>query len=103
MKNRELKREKNMPSFNESLMSEGSDSTLFTQRERLRADYKWISDHRESLAEEFLNKYIAVKDKKVVASDNDAYGLLKQLRATGKKPDKFAMEYFSEHPVCYLL
>ena len=92
-----------MPAVNEPQMSEDSNSTLFAQRERLRADYKWISANSESLSQKFLNKYVAVKDKKVVASDEDVYSLLKQIRATGKKPDKFAVEYFSEHPVCYLL
>jgi len=103
MKNREQKRIRKMPPVNELHMRVGSNTTLFEQRERLRTDYKWIADNRESLTQEFLNKYVAVKDKKVVAFDGDVYSLLKQIRATGKKPDKFAVEYFSEHPVCYLL
>jgi len=103
MKNREQKRTGKMPHLNEPQMGEDSKTTLFEQRERLRADYRWISDNRDKLTQEFLNKYVAVKDKKVVASDEDAPSLLKQLRATGKKPDKFAVEYFSEHPMCYLL
>jgi hypothetical protein len=89
------------------LLTKPSDSsnydTSYEQRERLRNDYKWISEQKVRLTQDFINKYVAVKDKHVVLAEDDVYTLFKKLRASGLNPDKVAVEYVSEQPICFLL
>jgi hypothetical protein len=85
-------------------MGVSSEATAsYAQRERLRNDYKWIYEQKTALCRDFQNKYIAVQNRKVVLAEDNVYDLLKKMRASGLKPDKYAVEYLSEQPACFLL
>jgi len=43
-------------------------------------DTKWIIENYTELTKKYDNKFIAVQDKKVIASSEDALRLLKELR-----------------------
>ena len=76
---------------------------LVEQRERLRSDYRWIANERSALQKEYLNKYVAVKDKQVVTAESNVYSLMKKLKTKGLRTDAVAVEFLSEQPVCFLL
>lgn len=80
-----------------------SNDAPYEQRERLRNDYKWIVDHKAELIQEYPEKYIAVIDRKVVLVEDNVYAILNKIRAAGLNPDKFAVEYVSGQPICFLL
>jgi hypothetical protein len=77
--------------------------SLLQKHEKLQRDYLWISSQKEKLRRENNNKYIAVKDQKIVLADDDVFRLLAKLKAQGWQVDDFAVEYISESPACLLL
>jgi hypothetical protein len=104
MKSRENKRgKKEMPLLVERpKLSSATEHNLSDKHQNLRADYRWISTDN-SLRKKYNNKYVAVKDREVVLSDENAYKLIARLKALGFKADNFAVEFVSEHPDCFLL
>jgi hypothetical protein len=78
-------------------------TNLTKEYQKLQCDYLWISSEQEKLREKNENKYVAVKNKKVVLADTDIFRLLTTLKAQGYKVDDFAIEYISECPSCLLL
>jgi hypothetical protein len=92
-----------MPSVAVKMVVGSEDKASYEQRERLRKDYLWISEQKTALSKDFLNKYIAVQNRKVILAEDNVYDLLKRIRASGIKPDDYAVEYMSEQPTCFLL
>jgi hypothetical protein len=76
---------------------------LIEERKQLQSDYMWISEERVSLQKTFANKYVAVKNKKVIVAEGDVYSLMGALKKKGLRADKVAVEFLAEHPVCFLL
>jgi hypothetical protein len=100
LKTKERKRLRKMPLLVEKPTAELS---MYQQRENLRADYKWITTQEEILRRKYLNKYVAVKDKKVLLADDNAYKLVDNLKAGGISVGNTAIKFLSDHPTCFLL
>jgi hypothetical protein len=81
----------------------GASVNLVEERKQLQSDHLWITQQRPSLQKDFSNKYVAVKNKEVVASAKDVYTLMTALKKKGLKTDKVAVEFLAEHPACFLL
>jgi|GEM_PF-3279264 len=79
-----------------------SSSVLFDEREKLRLDYRWISARRATLAKQYPNKYVAVKDSTVILAEESPYTLLAKLKALGYKPNNVAVEFVTEQPICFV-
>ena len=80
-----------------------SAPSLYQERENLRADYKWLAAQDEMLRKKYLNMYVAVKNKKVVLSSNNAYKLLDNLKSEGISVSNTAIKYLGANPTCFLL
>jgi len=82
-----------------------SPSALFNRRERLQADYKWLIEQKKILSQnpKTLNKFVAVKDKKVMFVERDIERLVNAIIASGENPNMFAIDFISQHSACYLL
>ena len=86
------------------LSVEGSNAIdLIVQREKLRSDYRWISDEQALLQKKYLNKFVAVRNKKVIVAAEDVYALMEELKMKGLRTDSVAVEFVSEKPLCFLL
>lgn len=97
------RRDGKVPAVEVKMGVSSDDNASYEQRERLRNDYKWIYEQKTTLSKDFLNKYIAVQNRKVVLAEDNVYDLLKKMRASGMAPDNYAVEYLSEQPTCFLL
>lgn len=73
---------------------------LIEERRQLQLDYVWIFQQRPSLQKDFVNKYVAVRNKEVIVSALDVQSLMRRLRKKGLRTDEVAVEFLSEHPVC---
>lgn len=71
-------------------------SALFDEREKLRVEYRWISNRRALLAKKYADMYVAVKDKKVLLAEKSVCALLVKLRRLGIDPNCVAVEFVSE-------
>jgi hypothetical protein len=91
-----IDRSEKMPSGAVKMYVSSEDSASYEQREKLRKDYLWISEQKTALSKDFLRKYIAVRNRKVVFAENNVYDLLGRMRASGIVPDNYAVEYLSE-------
>ena len=82
-----------------------SPSALYERREQLQADYKWLLEQKSVLSHDpkFLNKFVAVKDKKVVFFEKDPDCLKRKIRATKESPDTYVVDYISQQSTCFLL
>lgn len=90
------------------LLVEGSNgspnaSDLIEQREKLRSDYRWISEEQMSLQKKYLNKFVAVRNKQVIVAAENVYSLMEKLKTKGLRTDSVAVEFVSEQPLCFLL
>jgi hypothetical protein len=71
-------------------------SALSSEREKLRAEYRWISNRRALLAKKYADMYVAVKDKQVLLAEKSVCALLVKLRRSGIDPNFVAVEFVSE-------
>ena len=78
------------------------EHNLLKKQHFLREDYLWIVGNK-TLRSEFENKFIVVKNKKVVYSDKSLPRLLRKITKSGERIDDFAVEYIRKHRACLLL
>jgi hypothetical protein len=71
-------------------------SALFDEREKLRVEYRWISNRRALLAKKYADMYVAVKGKQVLLAEKSVCALLVKLRHSGIDPNSVAVEFVSE-------
>jgi hypothetical protein len=57
---------KQLPTLVEIPTVSFGSSALFDEREKLRVEYRWISNRRALLAKKYAEMYVAVKDKQVL-------------------------------------
>ena len=62
---------------------------------RFAEDHLWVNEHLESLLDRYAEQWIAVKDRKVVASDLD----LDQLVAKVSDPEHTCIEFVTREPL----
>jgi hypothetical protein len=80
-----------------------ADKALLDKHNRLSSDFRWIFANSEKLRSKYPNKYIAVKDERVVFAYADAKRLLDKIALSGLSADDFAIEYVRKKPSCFLL
>jgi hypothetical protein len=80
-----------------------ADRELFAKHDRLSSDFRWIFANMEMLRSKYPDKYIAVKDGRVVFAYADAKRLLDKIALSGSSADDFAIEYVRKKPSCFLL
>ncbi len=51
----------------------------FIKFEKIRDNFEWFHSHHEILKEEYESQYVAIKDRKLLDSDNDLERLVKRL------------------------
>jgi hypothetical protein len=59
--------------------------------------------NEEKLRSKYPNKFIAVKGKKVLFTNEEFKELFATIKAEGKDIDDFTIEYINEKPACLLL
>ena len=79
------------------------EGELLAKLDQLQGEYLWISDNEKKLRSTHLNKYIAVKDQKVVFDSNDFNSLLAKIRDSNNEVDDFAIKRVTKHAPCLLL
>jgi hypothetical protein len=62
-------------------------------------DHSWVSDHFESLLDKYAEQWIAVKNRRVIASDVD----LMRLRENLADPANTCIEFVTREPLEMLL
>jgi hypothetical protein len=87
---------KRLPILLEIPTTSFGSSALFDEREKLRVEYRWISNRRALLAKKYADMYIAVKNKQVLLAEKSVCALLVKLRASGIDPNSVAVEFVSE-------
>ena len=58
------------------------------------ADHVWVNENLETLLEQYVDQWIAIKNGQVLASDPDLTGLLSQL----PDPDHTCVEFITREP-----
>lgn len=71
-------------------------SIICNEREKLRVEYRWISNRRALLAKKYANMYVAVKDKQVLLAEKSVVALLGKLRRSGIDTNSVAVDFVSE-------
>ena len=78
-------------------------SKILEKLNKLQQEYNWISENSEKLKRTLLNKYVAVKDEKVVFYSDNFEALLKVLIASNEDVDSFALKRVTKDAACLLL
>lgn len=79
------------------------EKEMLRKLSKVQQEYAWLTDNSESLKRTHLNKYVAVKDKKVAYYSDDFEALLKVLLASKADPDSFAVKKVTKDAACLLL
>ena len=72
------------------------------QLHRMNEDMRWFFANEEKLRSKYLEKLIAVKNKKVAFTANNYPELYAKIRAAGEDIDDFLYQYISKEPRCLL-
>ncbi len=76
---------------------------MLSKLNQLQLEYLWISDNEHKLQSKHLNKYIAVKDQKVIFDSDDFEALMKVLIKSEQDVDSFAIKHVTTKQACLLL
>jgi hypothetical protein len=87
---------KQLPALVEMSTVSLTSSALFNEREKLRVEYRWISNRRALLAKKYADMYVAVKGKQVLLAEKSVCALLVKLRQSGIDTNFVAVEFISE-------
>jgi hypothetical protein len=79
------------------------EKELAKKHNKLRLDYLWIFANGEMLRAKYPNKYVAVKDQKVLYANEDAKRLITTITMAGEDINDFAVEYVHKKSTCFLL
>ena len=79
------------------------EKMMLKKLDALQQEYLWISANEKKLKRTHLNKYIAVKGKKIVFESDDCEALLKVILASHREVDSFALKRVTKEPPCLLL
>ncbi len=65
------------------------------QLKKFEEDNNWLQQKYEEMQEKYSKKYIAVKNKKVIASGKSMDELINKLKEMGEKPDLLVVEFIT--------
>ncbi len=72
------------------------------QLHRMNGDMRWFFANEEKLRLKYLNKLVAVKNKKVAFTGDNYAELYAKIRVAGEDINDFLYEYMSKEPRCLL-
>jgi len=61
-------------------MMAGEESIIFEELKQGNEQLEWLTKHYEELRKRYKNRYVAIKDKKIVMDDSDIERLIKRLQ-----------------------
>ena len=76
------------------------DTQIITNYEN---DIKWFKSHADEIRKEFKNKFVAIKDSKILDSDADVDILIKKLNKKGTDPSFVLIEFMPEKEMKLIL
>jgi hypothetical protein len=96
-----LKKGKNRARLRDGMDVEEEDSMdrVLKELREFTADHDWISENREDLLQKYKGQWIAVRKRRVIASDPDFDKLLSQL----KDPPHTCVEFITNEPLEMIL
>jgi hypothetical protein len=66
-------------------------------------DSRWLYSHYDGIREEFSDKFIAVKNCRVIGSDEGMEGLVKKLESMGENPSLLLTKFVSRKDIVLIL
>lgn len=78
------------------------EKKLLNKNHKLRKDFLWIFGNEQELRKKYSNKYIAVKNKKVVFANDTMEKLMNQINSAHKRVFDYAIHYITEKPSNFL-
>ncbi len=72
------------------------------QLRRMQLDLRWIFANEEKLRSKYLNKLVAVKNRKVAFAGDNPVELYATIRTAGEDINDFVYEYIRKEPACLL-
>jgi len=72
----------------------GNISLSLTDLEKFEIDSKWFYKNIDLLREKnFTGKFVAIKNREVIASDNNVNNIVKSVEASGVNPSYIVIEF----------
>lgn len=65
------------------------------------SDLIWFKEHFEELKKSYDNKFVAIKNGRIVGSDNDLKKLLKDLKKKEIDPKNVLIQFISSIPIIF--
>ncbi|OGI12298.1 hypothetical protein A3K64_03170 [Candidatus Micrarchaeota archaeon RBG_16_36_9] len=59
----------------------------------MEQDNKWLESHSEEIRKKYENKFIAIKNKSIIAFSPTLDGIIKELEEKGEKPSLVSIEF----------
>lgn len=69
---------------------------------RAREDVGWFFANEEKLRSKYLNKYIAIKNKKILFTADTPEEMYAKIEASGEDPNDLLCDYMRQEPRCLL-
>lgn len=69
--------------------------------EEMNSDLVWYKDNLEELKKSYDNMFIAIKNGRVVAAEQDVSKLLKDLKREKVKPEQVLVQFVSSIPTIF--
>jgi len=66
-------------------------------------DTEWINAHQEELTKKYSEKFIAVKNSRVMAADRDFESVLKELEKKGVSPAEAVIRFIFKKGYMFIL
>lgn len=71
--------------------------------EKFQQDNRWLAENYHQLRKKYLNKFIAVKDKKVIDYDTDFNKLIERLEKKGEDLGRIVIEFMPPEDLILIL
>jgi ABC-type phosphate/phosphonate transport system ATPase subunit len=59
----------------------------------MEQDNKWLESHQEDVRKKYENKFIAIKNQSIIASNTTLDGIIKELEGKGEKTSLVLIEF----------
>ncbi len=69
---------------------------------RAREDMEWFFANEKKLRSKYLNKYVAIKNKKILLIADTPEEMYTKIEASGEDPNDLLCDYMRKEPRCLL-
>lgn len=70
---------------------------------RVQNDNEWLNSHFDEMQQKYANKFIAIKDKKIIAEGSNFLKVLETLKIKKENPALILVEFIHEKGVTIIL